>query len=54
MKKKSKKRPTWDEYFMKIAMLVAERSTCLRNHVGARMTRIIRETFLLSLKFIFL
>jgi dCMP deaminase len=28
-------RPTWDEYFMKIAMLVAERSTCLRHHVGA-------------------
>jgi len=29
------KRPSWDEYFMKIAMLVAERSTCLRHHVGA-------------------
>jgi len=28
-------RPTWDEYFMKIAMLVSERSTCLRHHVGA-------------------
>lgn len=28
-------RPSWDEYFMKIAMLVAERSTCLRHHVGA-------------------
>lgn len=35
MKKKSKQRPTWDEYFMKLAMLVAERSTCLRHHVGA-------------------
>lgn len=28
-------RPTWDEYFMKIAALVSERSTCLRHHVGA-------------------
>lgn len=28
-------RPSWDEYFMKIAMLVAERSTCHRHHVGA-------------------
>ncbi len=29
------KRPSWDEYFMSIADLVAERSTCLRRHVGA-------------------
>ena len=29
------KRPTWDEYFMKITLLVAERSTCLRRKVGA-------------------
>lgn len=28
-------RPTWDEYFMKIAYLAAERSTCNRHHVGA-------------------
>lgn len=28
-------RPSWDEYFMKVASLVAERSTCLRHHVGA-------------------
>ena len=28
-------RPNWDEYFMKIAFLVAERATCLRHHVGA-------------------
>ncbi len=28
------KRPSWDEYFMKIASLVAERSTCRRHHVG--------------------
>ncbi len=29
------KRPSWDEYFMKIAHLVKERSTCLRRKVGA-------------------
>jgi dCMP deaminase len=28
-------RPTWDEYFMGIAKLTAERSTCLRRQVGA-------------------
>ncbi|GHU63663.1 cytidine deaminase [Clostridia bacterium] len=28
-------RPTWDEYFMGIAQLTAERSTCLRRKVGA-------------------
>ena len=28
-------RQTWDEYFMKIAYNVAERSTCLRRNVGA-------------------
>ena len=33
------KRPTWDEYFMKIATLVAERSTCRRHHVGAVIVR---------------
>ena len=29
------KRPTWDEYFMQMAELTAQRSTCLRRHVGA-------------------
>ena len=29
------KRPGVDEYFLKIASVVAERSTCLRHHVGA-------------------
>lgn len=36
--KKEKKqitRPSWDEYFMGIAKLVATRSTCLRRQVGA-------------------
>lgn len=28
-------RPSWSEYFMSIAKLVATRSTCLRRHVGA-------------------
>ena len=28
-------RPDWDEYFMKMADLAAERSTCLRRQVGA-------------------
>ncbi len=28
-------RPSWDEYFMKIAHFVSERSTCLRRKVGA-------------------
>lgn len=28
-------RPSWDKYFMKIAMLVSERSTCHRHHIGA-------------------
>lgn len=28
-------RPTLDEYFLKIASVVAERSTCQRHHVGA-------------------
>ena len=32
-------RPSWDEYFMQIAVLVASRSTCLRRHVGAVLVR---------------
>jgi dCMP deaminase len=28
-------RPTWDEYFMGIAQLTAQRATCLRRQVGA-------------------
>lgn len=33
------RRPTWDEYFMEIARLVASRSTCLRRQVGALMVK---------------
>lgn len=32
---KLKNRPSVDEYFLKFAMLAAERSTCLRHNVGA-------------------
>jgi dCMP deaminase len=28
-------RPSWDEYFMEMAMITAKRSTCLRRQVGA-------------------
>jgi dCMP deaminase len=28
-------RPTWDEYFMEIARVIAKRSPCLRRQVGA-------------------
>jgi dCMP deaminase len=38
-------RPSWDEYFMGIALLVAKRSTCDRAHVGAVL---IREKQILS------
>ncbi len=31
---KPKTRPKWDEYFLKVAMLVSERATCPRMHVG--------------------
>lgn len=32
-------RPSWDEYFLNITMQVAQRSTCLRRHVGAILVR---------------
>jgi dCMP deaminase len=32
-------RPTWDEYFLNIARVVAQRSSCLRNKVGAVIVR---------------
>lgn len=35
MAKKLDKRPDWDEYFLGIAKLVSQRSTCLRRKVGA-------------------
>ncbi len=35
-------RPSWHEYFMDIATLVATRSTCLRRQVGAVLVRVKR------------
>lgn len=35
VRKKAAVRPSWDEYFIEIAHLVAKRSTCLRRKVGA-------------------
>lgn len=32
-------RPSWDEYFLEMAKLVAKRSTCLRRSVGAVLVR---------------
>jgi dCMP deaminase len=32
-------RPSWDEYFLRIACDVATRATCLRRHVGAVIVR---------------
>lgn len=32
-------RPSWDQYFINIAKVVAERSSCLRNKVGAVIAR---------------
>jgi len=41
MKKKTiiHHRPSWDEYFLEMAKLVAKRSTCLRRSVGAVLVR---------------
>lgn len=36
---KSPARISWDEYFLKIAMLVSERATCPRMHCGAVIVR---------------
>jgi dCMP deaminase len=32
-------RPTWQKYFMEMAYLASQRSTCLRRHVGAVLVR---------------
>ena len=39
------KRPSWDEYFLKLAMLASERSTCPRMHCGCVL---VKERFVLS------
>jgi len=33
------KRPNWDEYFLKLAMLASERATCPRMHCGCILAR---------------
>src|SRR5512139_1111501 len=38
-KLRATRRKSWDEYFMAIARLVSERSTCLRRKVGAVVVR---------------
>ena len=39
------KRPEWDEYFLKLAMLASERSTCPRMHCGCVL---VRDRFVLA------
>lgn len=39
------KRPTWDQYFLKLAMLASERATCPRMHCGCVL---VRDRFVLA------
>lgn len=39
------KRPVWDEYFLKLAMLASERSTCPRMHCGCVL---VKDKFVLA------
>ncbi|MCD4705013.1 dCMP deaminase [bacterium] len=39
MSKEKSSRPSWDEYFLKLAMLVSERATCPRMHCGCVLVR---------------
>jgi len=41
----SRKRPTWEAYFLQIAHLASQRSTCLRRQVGAV---IVKDRMILS------
>ncbi len=45
MAKKKSKRPSWDEYFLKLAMLASERATCPRMHVGCVL---VKDKFVLA------
>ena len=40
-----KPRPSWDEYFLKLAMLASERATCPRMHCGCVL---VKERFVLA------
>ena len=42
---KENNRPKWDEYFLKLAMLASERSTCLRMHCGCIL---VKDRFVLA------
>lgn len=39
------KRPSWDQYFLKLAMLASERSTCPRMHCGCVL---VKDRFVLA------
>ncbi len=39
------RRPSWDEYFLKLAMLASERATCPRMHCGCVL---VKDKFVLS------
>ena len=43
--KKARRRPSWDEYFLKLAMLASERSTCPRMHCGCVL---VKDRFVLT------
>jgi len=42
---KKNKRPSWDEYFLKLAMLASERATCPRMHCGCVL---VKDRFVLA------
>jgi dCMP deaminase len=42
---KNNNRPNWDQYFLKLAMLASERSTCPRMHCGCVL---VRDRFVLA------
>lgn len=42
---KENNRPKWDEYFLKLAMLASERSTCSRMHCGCVL---VKDRFVLA------
>jgi dCMP deaminase len=43
--KNKNKRPSWDEYFLKLAMLASERATCPRMHCGCIL---VKDRFVLA------
>ena len=45
MEEKKYVRPTWDEYFLKLAMLASERATCPRMHCGCVL---VKDKFVLA------